>query len=63
MPSLEEIQDFMIQLGFRPLQDSSFDWLSESNEIKVADARPDNFVKMSEGVVPIDLIVGLNDPH
>jgi hypothetical protein len=56
-PSMLEIGEFMQSLGFRSLNDAFFGWRREEDGVTVIDARLDNFIKSSEGVVPIDLVV------
>jgi hypothetical protein len=68
-PSLPEISEFMKSLGFTRMEDSDYDWQrieqpgSELDSIVVLDAKPDNFIKAIAGIVPIDLIVGLENFH
>ena len=57
LPSSTEIWEFMTSLGFDPIPDAPFDWLRKSEGLRVSDARPDNFIKTAEGVVPIDLVI------
>lgn len=56
-PSTEEVDEFMCSLGFQVLRRSYFGWKREKDAIVVLDARPDNFIKSAEGVVPIDLVI------
>jgi hypothetical protein len=56
-PSPAEIWEFMMSLGFEPIPDAPFDWLRKSEGVRVSDARPDNFIKTDEGVVPIDIVI------
>jgi len=57
LPSMAELQRFMIDIGFEPVADSPFEWVSESAGVRVSDARPDNFIKSAKGIVPIDLVI------
>jgi hypothetical protein len=57
LPSSTEICDFMASLGFERVADAPFEWFIKSDRIQVFDARPDNFIKSKDGVVPIDLVV------
>jgi hypothetical protein len=61
LPSLSEVREFMVSLGFEPIHDAPFDWFRASDGIRISDARPDNFIKTEYGVVPIDLIASRND--
>jgi 5-enolpyruvylshikimate-3-phosphate synthase len=58
LPLPEETQELMAQFGFEPVPNLPFDWFRESDQVRVSDARPDNFIKTPNGVVPIDLVVG-----
>lgn len=57
LPTSKEIFDFMTSLGFEPVNDAPFDWFRRADKLRVSDARPDNFIKSTDGVVPIDLII------
>jgi hypothetical protein len=39
------------------LKNSYFGWYREEDGITILDARPDNFIKSSQGVIPIDLVI------
>jgi hypothetical protein len=56
-PTLEEIATFMTELGFTPLPDSFFGWYREADGVLVLDAKPDNFVKTPDGILPFDLVL------
>ncbi len=56
-PTEAEIVAFMESLGFSRLEDSFYGWYNSEKGIRVVDARPDNFINSSQGVVPIDLII------
>lgn len=56
-PSLTELSTFMESLDFIPLSGAYFGWGRKSDRIKILDARPDNFINSTEGVIPIDLII------
>jgi len=64
-PSLIEISEFMKSLGFTQMENSQYDWQrieragSEFLSIVVLDAKHENFIKSTAGIVPIDLIVGV----
>jgi hypothetical protein len=57
LPSIEEVADFMTKLGFESLPDSFFGWFRESDGILVLDAKPDNFIKTPDGILPFDLVL------
>ncbi len=56
-PSEKEIEQFMKLLDFAPMKGSYFGWHRKKDGVTIRDARPDNFIKSSEGVVPIDLVI------
>jgi len=56
-PSEQEIRELMRSLDFAPLPMAWFGWLRHSDGMRLVDARPDNFIKSAEGVVPIDLVI------
>ena len=58
-PTDSEIEAFMRSLDFEPLPGSYFGWRRPADAVVIVDARRDNFIKSSEGVVPIDLVVEL----
>ncbi len=60
-PSPAEIKEFMESLGFAEVKDSYFGWFKTGGNIKVIDARPDNFIKTANGVIPIDLVISERD--
>lgn len=57
-PSEQEIEDYMLQLGFTRLPDSLTKWRRESDRLLVFDTKVDNFIKTTDGTVPIDLLIG-----
>jgi hypothetical protein len=57
-PSDDEIALFMESLGFAAIGSYHYGWQRTADRVTVLDARPDNFIKSAEGVVPIDLVVG-----
>lgn len=57
LPSSVEVRKFMKSLDFNPVVDSPVEWFRTSDGVRVSDARTDNFIKSSEGLVPIDLVV------
>jgi hypothetical protein len=56
-PTQESVDDFLISAGLIPVKQSCWLWKREypDLEIWVGDARSDNFVQTSVGIVPIDL--------
>ncbi|MEW6159368.1 MAG: hypothetical protein AB1813_18230 [Verrucomicrobiota bacterium] len=57
LPSSVEVESFMISLYFEPVADTPFEWFRKVDQVRVSDARTDNFIKSKSDVVPIDLIV------
>lgn len=55
-PTRDEVWDYMEKLGFEAdmLGAEMMAW-TRSDGVLVTDARPDNFIKTKEGIVPIDL--------
>lgn len=47
----------MESLGFKEVTRSYYGWQRKNDAITILDARPDNFIRSAEGVVPIDLVV------
>lgn len=60
-PSTTEISQFMESLGFVSLKGSYYGWHHKEENITILDARPDNFIKSHQGVVPIDLVISKNN--
>lgn len=60
-PSNLEIAEFMESLDFSAQPQSYFGWHRRKDGVTVIDARPDNFIKSAEGVVPIDLVISQSD--
>lgn len=56
-PSETEIAAFMRSLGFSPLLELFYGWSNEEKGVVVLDARPDNFIHSTAGIVPIDLVI------
>lgn len=54
-PSTAEISMFLRKLGFEPIPNSFHGWQRAADNVVLLDARPDNFIKTSGGVAPIDL--------
>jgi hypothetical protein len=54
-PSEPQIAAFLEAHGFAPLPRSYFGWVRRADGVVVLDARADNFILSTEGVVPIDL--------
>lgn len=51
----EAIHDFLVEEGFRPVPSSYFGWYRPSDRVVIVDAKPDNFIRTSAGLIPIDL--------
>ena len=56
-PTATEIEQFMESLGFTQLKGAYYGWYREADKVTIVDARPDNFIMSSEGVVPIDVVI------
>jgi hypothetical protein len=56
-PDESEIAVLMGGRGFHPLIGSLYGWRRSEPEWIVLDAKPDNFVSTSEGILPIDLLI------
>jgi hypothetical protein len=59
-PTSKEIKEFMESLGFKEWARISNGWINSDQAIVVTDARLDNFIKGSHGVIPIDLVISEN---
>ncbi|MDR3561747.1 MAG: hypothetical protein P4N59_09975 [Negativicutes bacterium] len=57
-PNEEEIEDFMRQLGFSLVQETTTSWVRESDLLVVTDTKMLNFIISDNGIIPIDLIIG-----
>ena len=62
-PTKEEIVDRLAREGFKLVADSYFGWYRPEDGVVLVDAKPDNFVKLPEGIVPIDLQIALFTPE
>lgn len=51
----EAIHDFLVDEGFRSVPASYFGWFRPSDGVVIVDAKPDNFIRTSAGLIPIDL--------
>jgi len=60
LPSDIEVIDFMTSMEFKGVRNTYHEWFRKSDCFHVCDARPDNFIKTKQGVIPIDLIVSNN---
>ena len=56
-PSSQEIKTFMESLGFSEMKGAYFGWFKADEKISIIDARPDNFIKNENGIIPIDLVI------
>ena len=55
----EDVHDMMVQEGFRSVPSSYFGWYRPADGVVIVDAKPDNFMKTAEGIVPLDLQIAL----
>jgi hypothetical protein len=51
----EVIHDLMVTEGFRAVPASYFGWYRPDDGVVVVDAKPDNFIATTAGLIPIDL--------
>jgi hypothetical protein len=58
----EAIHEFMVAQGFRPVPASYFGWFRPNDGIVIVDAKPDNFIRTSEGLIAIDLQMAQFNP-
>lgn len=64
LPSLTNVQEFMLQSGFVESSGQPFAWINRTTGFAAFDARPANFVEIVGSPVPFDLvIVPLQDLH
>lgn len=56
VPTIQEIETLLKNFGFEPLK-RNHAWHRPQDGVLLADARPDNFVKTSNGIFPIDLLL------
>jgi hypothetical protein len=56
-PNEVEIAAYMTERGFEFIPDSFFGWFNESSTLLLLDAKPDNFIKTSEGILPFDVML------
>lgn len=59
----ESIHDMLVEEGFRPVPSSYFGWYRPSDGVVIVDAKPANFIRTSEGLIPIDLQMAQFDSH
>ena len=45
--------DMLVEEGFRPVPSSYFGWYRPTDGSVIVDAKPGNFIKTSEGLIPI----------
>ena len=62
-PTMDEIADRLGADGFFSAPHSYFGWYRPLDGVVIVDAKPDNFVKTSAGVVPIDLQMAVFTPE
>jgi hypothetical protein len=51
----EIIHDFLVGEGFRPVPSSYFGWFRPEDRVVIVDAKPDNFIRTPNSLIPIDL--------
>ncbi|WP_264487800.1 hypothetical protein [Luteolibacter arcticus] len=51
----ESIHDLLTGEGFRAVPSSYFGWYRPEDGVVIVDAKPDNFIRTHEGLIPIDL--------
>jgi hypothetical protein len=63
-PTEQEIECFMRKLGFKLLPDSVYNWIRESDGVRiiVTDTKQFNFITTNEGIRPIDLVISKEFP-
>lgn len=56
-PTDDQIARHLVERGFEPLFGSLFGWINQDYGYVVLDAKADNFIVTTRGVLPIDLII------
>ncbi|MEX2580478.1 MAG: hypothetical protein WD342_15575 [Verrucomicrobiales bacterium] len=56
-PSEFEISTLLRDQGFAPIFCSFYGWQHDEENLVVLDAKPDNFIKTSTEILPIDLLL------
>jgi len=51
----EEIADYLQEEGFVSVPKAYYGWYRPNDGVVIVDAKPDNFIKTTMGLVPIDL--------
>ncbi|MEO5913757.1 MAG: hypothetical protein ABIS50_05960 [Luteolibacter sp.] len=51
----EAIHHLLAEEGFRPVPSSYFGWYRPEDGVVIVDAKPDNFIRTTEGLLAIDL--------
>ena len=59
----ESIHDLLAHEGFRGVPNSYFGFYRPSDGVAIVDAKPDNFVQTTEGLIPIDLQMTIFTPE
>ncbi len=62
-PSPRQVETFLRAFGFLPVVGSYFGWVRSEDGVVIVDARTDNFILTSQGVIPIDLQMAQFDPE
>jgi hypothetical protein len=59
----EAIHQMLVEEGFRPVPSSYFGWYRPTDGTVIVDAKPDNFIRTSAGLIPIDLQMAQFSPE
>ena len=59
----EIIHAYLVEEGFRPVPSSYFGWYRPEDGVVIVDAKPDNFIRSNEGLLPIDLQMAQFSPE
>ncbi len=59
----EAIHAYLVEEGFRPVPSSYFGWYRPEDGVVIVDAKPDNFIRSNEGLLPIDLQMAQFSPE
>jgi hypothetical protein len=62
-PPIEEIYEYLTNVGFEPAPKSYYGWLRRADGVLIVDAKPDNFMKTQAGVTPVDLQMSSVQPY
>ena len=62
-PSPAQVEEFLTRFGFERVKKAYYGWQRKTDGVTILDAREDNFILTSEGVVPIDLVMADRMPE